>query len=761
MRIRLKHDRLAALLAESQVSQNHWAIRLGLSSGHLSDIVNGRHPYVSAKTRARLLDTLDVPFDELFEIETPPSAVGARETDPVAQAKLLSTPIAPPPHSPPGGVMSGLLDDLRYAWRLAGRKRIASAAVIMTLALGVSVTTAVFSIVNGLMLKPLPFEESSRVVRLSTLLRTGNSTIMNALPDLEDYRHATTLSDVSGVFLSGATLTEGDAPHQSFDPLRGPRIRRCVPDQTGGGSVFRARRCYRFDAPRVVMLSQELWRQQFGGDPTMVGHAVSINNEPVTVIGILPVMPYVYPSFPDVGFVAPLRPVPNSSQGTRGALWLRAAARLKPGVTIDQAQSEIATIAASIARAFPEAAGGRGVRLESLHGVETRDVGAMLGLLSVTVAAVMLIACVNVANLLLGQAAARSGEFAVRAALGAGSWRLHRQIVTECSFLAAIGGAFGLAVTPVLTRTLLTFDPDTLPRVGEIGMDGRVLIVGIGMALAAGVAASMPIVRRALSRDLSRDLRQGGRAGSIRGQRRTGRGTDRLAGRDVRRAPFRGDSCYCGTLHTLQTTDPGFTSADITTFQVIAPSARYPALRDAQRYLREASQALLALPGVSAIATASEMPYTGNAEWNSFVIRERGDRGRDNPQIRVATVVSPQLLGHARRATQVGPSLSTRILTPHPESRSSTRPRPRASMPASRPSAGSSSSTERLGKSSGSSGRCACQLWPNRRSQSCTCHHGRTLIELLVYLRRITPHLRTVCGRYSEWSFAKWIPPSR
>src|SRR5579864_8634606 len=384
MRIRLKHERLAALLAASRLSQNHWALRLGLSRGHLSDIVNGHHPYLSAKTRARLLETLGVVFDELFEIETvAPGAKSATE-EPAARAKPQPTSTTALPHSQRGGAIFGLLEDLRYAWRMARRKPLTSVVVAVTLALGVGVTTAVFSLVNGLLLRPLPFDESDRVVRLSTVLRTGNSTIMNAFPDLEDYRHATTLADVSGVFLSGATLTEGDAPRQylilyvdhGYDAvfrIRPAVGRFFVPDE------------YRFGAPRVVMLTDELWRQQFGGDPGIVGHRVSISNEPVMVVGILPPLPYTYPSFPDVGFMAPLRPRPNSSQDKRGALWLRAAARLKPGVTLDQAQHELSTITAAISTTFPEAAGERGVRLESLHEIETRDVRAMLGMLSLAV----------------------------------------------------------------------------------------------------------------------------------------------------------------------------------------------------------------------------------------------------------------------------------------------------------------------------------------------------------------------------------------
>jgi putative ABC transport system permease protein len=261
----------------------------------------------------------------------------------------------------------------------------------------------------------------------------------------------------------------------------------------------------------------------------------------------------------------------------------------------------------------------------------------MLGMLSVAVAAVMLVACVNVTNLLLGHAEARSGEFAVRAALGGGSWRLQRQILTECSALAVVGGAVGLAVTPALIRTLLKFYPDPLPRVGEIGLDAGVLVAGICVALVAGVVATVPIIRRALSRDLSRDLRQGGRTGSIRGRQRTGR---LLIASQVAMsvALLFAATLLLRTFHTLQTTNPGFASGNMTTFQVIAPSARYPTLGDAQTYLRDADQALLALPGVRAIAAASEMPYTGNADWEPFVIREHGDHGRDNPQVRVATV---------------------------------------------------------------------------------------------------------------------------
>lgn len=677
MRIRLKHERLAALLAASRRSQNHWALRFGFSRGHLSDLVNGRHPYVSSRTRERLLGVLGVPFEELFEEEQEPRLASfeilreieragdkvvylardprdGRETTvelvgpPIQRRRpaAIAAPAAPGPIAAPvaprssrqtlGAAMRSTLEDLRYALRISTRHRLAASAVIATMALGIAATTSVYSIVKAVLLAPLPFDDSDQVIKLGMTLRDGRVVNQNALPDLEDYRAATTIAAVTAVSLSGTTITSGDAPEHHLVAYV----------DHGYDDVFRLRPAlgryfqpdeYVFGAPRVVLLSHRLWQHRFGADPDIVGRTISLDHQTAKIVGVLPSMGYTFP-FPDLGFISPLRPNPQSFHFNRGALWLRAAARMKPGVTLAQARAELGGVAAGIAARYPDSNEGLQINIERLKDAETRDARAMLVLLSLAVTAVLLVACVNVANLLLGHARARSREFAVRAALGGRSARIRRQILTESLTLSAAGGLIGLAVAPVLTRALVALYPGRLPRLEEIAFDWRVAMAGLAVTAGAGVIAGLPTARRAGRVDLTRDLRDGGR-GASGGRGHVGR---LLIASQVALslALLFASGLLVQTFRALVTIDPGFEAAGVTTFSLVAPQARYRTAPEIDAYFARVDEALRALPGVADVATSSEMPYNGNSASDVFIMEERGDLKHDNPHVRLA-MVSP------------------------------------------------------------------------------------------------------------------------
>lgn len=635
MRIRLKHERLAAVLAASRLSQNHWALRFGLSRGHLSDLLKGRHPYVSARTREKLLAALGIPFDDLFEEEHPPVAL------PVPPRVTFNHRLE--------AAMSALLDDLRYTVRVSARHRMVTGAVVATMALGIAVTTAVYSIVQAVLLNPLPFEESEQVLRLGMVLRDGRRITSNGLLDIEDYRrHAATLSDVTAVSLDRTTITSGGTPEQhdialvdhAYDDVF--RIRPAI------GRFF-APGEYDFGAARVVLISDRLWRARFGADPGLVGRSIDLDHEKTTVIGVLPPMAYLFPSS-EADFVGPLRPNPRSFHFNRGALWLQAAARMRPGVTVEQAEQDLARVVAGIADRFPDSMGGLRVRVERLHDAETRDARAMLILLSAAVATVLLIGCVNIANLLLGHSHARTREFAVRAALGGRAARLRRQVLTESLALSAVGGVIGVAVAPMLVRALLTLYPGEIARLSEIVVDWRVGAAGLAATTIAGVLSGIPTARRASRIDLTRDLRHGGRGAT--GGTRVGR---LLIASQVALslALLFASVLLVQTLRTIATTHPGFEATSVTTFYVNAPRARYRDTVDIEQYFARAADALRALPGMTGVATSSEMPFEGSGSRDVFIMKERGDLGHDNPQVRLATV-SPDYWGLLRAPMRAG-----------------------------------------------------------------------------------------------------------
>ncbi len=628
-RIRLKHDRLAALLGASRLSQNHWALRFGISRGHLSDLLKGRHPYISARTRQKLLDALGVPFDDLFEeVADAPGPLAATVPAPA------NRPPAVADRSTLESLMS-LLDDLRYAVRVSLRYRLVSTAVIITLALGIGVATSVFTVVQAVVLSPLPFEDSEQVIRFGMTLRDGRRTTNMALADLEDIRRDTrTMSDLTAVRLSGVALTGGSQPdHQLVAYV-----------DHGYDEVFRVRPLHgRFfeagehavGAPRVVLLFHALWRDRFGSDPAIVGRTIEVDHQPATVIGVLPPMAYTYP-FHGLGLLAPLRTAPNSFYFNRGNLSVRVAARVKPGIPLAHADTELQAITAGIMTRFLDAYQGLQYWSESLREGETRDARSMLGLMTMAVITVLLIASVNVANVLLGHSQTRVREFAVRAALGGRTFRLRRQILTESLTLSVVGGAMGLLMAPALTRALLTLYPGRLPRMEEVAFDWRVVLVGGTLTVLAAVIAGLPLARRVSTLHLSRDLRQSGR-GYSRGRALGGRV---LVASQVALALALAFSSalLVKTMRTLVTTDPGFRASSVSTFQVTAPQARYPTSGAIDGYFDRAAAAISALPGVVGVATSTDMPYTGNMTSDVFTMRERGDLGPNNPQVRVSVV---------------------------------------------------------------------------------------------------------------------------
>jgi predicted permease len=285
------------------------------------------------------------------------------------------------------------------------------------------------------------------------------------------------------------------------------------------------------------------------------------------------------------------------------------------------------------------------VTAEGLRESETAEARTMLVLLSCSVAAVLLVASVNVANLLLGQSRARTREFAVRAALGGRAGRLTRQIVTDSLALSAFGGLAGLTLAPALTRAFIALYPGRLPRVEEIAFDWQVAAAGVVITAVAGILAAVPTARRASRIDLTTDLSTGGRGTS----RRQGHTGPLLIASQVALslALLFASGLLVQTLRSLVTIDPGFRTAGITTFQVVTPPARYRTAADIDAYFARVDEALRALPGVADVATSSEMPYNGNSASDVFIMEERGDLKRDNPQARFA-MVSPsywRLLG--------------------------------------------------------------------------------------------------------------------
>lgn len=526
-----------------------------------------------------------------------------------------------------------LVADARHALRLARRSYVASFAVIATMLLGVGSTTAVFSAMNAILLRPLPFAESSRVVQLNSVVPDGHVNNQLAYPDLMDFRRSVPdFSDVTVYSTNDQTLQGGADPQL----VRTVRTDETYPRVFGtrmaiGRWLTTADRVV--NGPKVVILSHAFWMREFGGDRNIVGRTITLDNESVQVIGVLAPKAYTYP-IPDADALRPLVIVPNTPMTNRGSLWAGASARLVPGATIEQASSHVASVAKLISTNFPASNTNISARVTPLRDAVVGGVESMLQLLAVAVGAVLLIACANIANLILGRAHTRAREFAVRSALGGSPRRIRGQIFTESLMLALIGGVLGVAIAPLLTRGLIAVYPDALPRAEEIGVDARVLVVAALATIAAGVFAALPTARRAARLDLVGDLRNGDRSGGG-GERRMGR-TLIVIQVAASLALLFGAGLLLQTFRRVTQVPPGFDASNTTTFHVFAPAARYKTARELNRYYDDATAALRAIPGVTEVSTATLLPFAGGRFTDTYIQQEKGDQGVNNPRAAVA-----------------------------------------------------------------------------------------------------------------------------
>ena len=520
-------------------------------------------------------------------------------------------------------MITGLWQDLRFGARMLAKQPGFTLIAVLTLALGIGANTAIFSVANGMLLKPLPFKnpEQLSLIRLDWRGVQGRPRI--AAAEVLDFRQQTQLFagfDVvalSNLSLTGddmekipsATIGEGLLPLLGVTPLLG----RNFSDKTVSG--------------QVVMISYELWQRRFGGDPGMAGRKIEVNNFSATVLGVLP-----------QGFKLQLRPgtdVPeqidlyypgafnDNSLGTgRRDHSLITVARLKPGVSFAQAQSEIDAIAARLAQQYPQVYDGGGVRfhLVPLHkDLVQKAKPAILALLG-AVGFVLLIACANVANLILARTDARTKELAIRRALGAGRPRIIRQLVTENLLLALLGGAGGLLAASWGVKALLLLWPDNLPRRESIGIDGTVLAATLGLSLLAGLGLGLILAWQATKADVNAGLKEGGRQSSRgRGRLRNGLVIVEVA---LSLVLLLGTGLMIRTFVKLNQLDWEFNPGNLLTLQVNLRPRSFKEDESRWRFYQQALEKVRALPGVDAVSGVSLLPLSGSGALAQYALDE-------------------------------------------------------------------------------------------------------------------------------------------
>ncbi|MGA2095134.1 MAG: ABC transporter permease [Candidatus Acidiferrum sp.] len=506
--------------------------------------------------------------------------------------------------------MTSFWQDVRYGLRMLLKNPGFTAIAVLTLALGIGANTTLFSVVNGVLLNPLPFPDPDHLVEVYTTTPTfAESSI--SYPNFLDWRKENHSFSVLGAFrtddynmtgvgeperLHGHMISADFLTALGIQPMLGRNI---VPeeDQAGG-------------AP-VVMLGDGLWKRKFGRSPEVLGKSITLNGKVYTVVGVaqghitglsasdiyLPIGQWTDPTFRNRAI----------SMGTN------AVGRLKPGVTIAQAKADMDSIGRSLATDYPESNKGTGIGITPL---ETEIVGSVKGILLVLLGAVsfvLLIACANVANLLLARATGRAREFAIRSALGASPMRVIRQLLTESVMLGIAGGAIGLLLAKWGTKGFLAALPETLPRAEEIGLDGHVLFFTLGISLLTGIVFGLVPALKAMRPDMHETLKEGGRGSS--GARNRTQSVFVAVEMAMAVVLLIGAGLMIRSLAALWSINPGFDAKNVLTFSISTTSDPNVTAEQLRAKYRQGLSQIEKVPGIEAVSVlGGSLPMTGDSE---------------------------------------------------------------------------------------------------------------------------------------------------
>jgi putative ABC transport system permease protein len=527
-------------------------------------------------------------------------------------------------------LLESLVTDLRFATRAAAKKPGFTAIAVATLAVGVGATSALFSAVDAVLLRPLPFADASRLVAVGTTPPSGEYRISNAsYPDFVDYRDQTSSFAVLVAYRSkGATLqTPVGAERISGARVSGGFFEALGITMAYGRSFSRDED--RMGGPRVAVLGHELWARRFSSDPGLVGRSIDLDGESYTVSGIAP--PGF--SFPhEIGKAQIFTPISLDDKEAleeRDMRYLDIVGRLRRGVPLEQARADLKMVGERLEKQFPDSNTKRWGYAAPL---EEKVVGAAsrrgLWILMGAVVCVLLVACANVANLMLARATEREREVAIRGALGADRKRLARQLLTESIFLGLAGGVAGLLVAWAGTQALIALAPADMPRISEIRLDYRVVLFTFIVSALTGVLFGSAPSLRGSQVDLGKALTESGRGVGATGGPRRQRLRNALIVAEVALSLvlLAGAGLLLRSLDKVQRVHPGFDPSRVITAQISLSELRYGKPHQALAFHQRLVERLGSIPGVASVATANPLPFTDSV-WIT-VIR---DAGRPEP----------------------------------------------------------------------------------------------------------------------------------
>lgn len=510
--------------------------------------------------------------------------------------------------------------DLRYTFRTLARQRGFTAVAVLTLAIALASNTAIFSVVNAILLRPLPFEAPERLMNLRSMSRLeGNTFPVYSYPNYIDVRtQAKTLEHVAAFSRTAAFLMEGAEPEFMY----GLRTTANLPELLGVkpqlGRYFTAQED-RDGGPQVIVLSHELWQRNFNGDPSILGRGIRVGTagDVMTVIGVMP-KGFRFPVDEDQRsyYVSYERSVGRGRE-ERGSIWTNVVARAKPGVTLAQAGAELKAIAARLERQYPEDNTGLVFIASSMHEDVVRDVRPALLMLFGAVAVVLLIGCANVANLLLARATARHKEISIRAALGASPARITMQLLVESVVLSLLAGAVGLLLASWGIDVLLAFAPDRIPRLDSVSLDARVLLFTTILAVLTGIIFGLAPAISASRPNLTEALKEGTR-GSTEGKRNRLRNVLVVTAVALSLMLLAGAGLLLRSFVHVTGIDAGYDYRNAITFDFYPRAQAYPDNATAVAFHERMMTELRALPGVERAGAADSLPLTPQESVWSF-----------------------------------------------------------------------------------------------------------------------------------------------
>ena len=531
--------------------------------------------------------------------------------------------------------MNILFQDIKFGVRMLVKSPSLSIVATIALALGIGANTAIFSVVNAVLLRPLPFPNSNELVALfETDTQKGGTRGSHSYPNFFDLRAQNTVFEKVACYyssdfimtgrgeparLQGAVVTADMFPLLGVNPLYG---RTFLPEEDKPS-----------DNGRVVILSEQLFHRRFNSDPAIVNQSITFNGVNYTVVGVMP-----------ASFEFPIQNEPvelwttisadaegkSPVTAARGAHFLRVIARLKPNVTPEQAQSEITAIAARLEQQYPDKNTHKSLRLESALQALVGDVRPALLILLGAVACVLLISCANVANLLLARATSRHKEMAIRAALGASRIRVIRQLLTESILLSLLGGAVGLLLAVWWSDLLIALGKEDIPRAVHVGMDWRVLGFTFGVSVLTGIIFGLFPAFHSSKTEIVESLKEGARGTSEGGRRNRMRNVLAVGELAIAVVLLVAAGLLIKSLWRLQNVDSGLQPDNVLTFNLGLPDTKYKSDQQA-RFFQNLKTRLESAPGVQSASSIIPLPLNGDRYSISFQIQGREVAQKDEP----------------------------------------------------------------------------------------------------------------------------------